>query len=384
MKPCSTTDYMHMKKTHDVVVSIAKNRYKKTPKHMYFSGGSTGGREGLTAAMRWPKVYDGILTNYPSANFMGLRLWGVELAHAIYDNDSEGWIPPSMVDSIAKTAMERCDPLDGLVDGVVSNMTGGRELSSQLVADLACENAETGYPPNCLTAAQIEKTLAVYHDGFSVPYSFANDIDTYPGYNSLEGITMGVGSQLEWINEDKLNAHHAWRADQFVKYLVTGDPNFSVLDFDIHNPGVWEDRITELSAMIDATDPDLKQFMVHGGKILWVQGNDDPSVSPYANENVYKSIVAKMGQEKADSFMRFYLAPGLAHGGGVFSPTWDNLTLLDNWVENGVAPTAPVVFDATNTATNGRSLPLCAYPTWPKYVGSGDPNVASSFRCVSE
>jgi hypothetical protein len=82
--------------------------------------------------------------------------------------------------------------------------------------------------------------------------------------------------------------------------------------------------------------------------------------------------------------MRFYLIPGLAHGGGKFSPTWDNLTALDNWVENGVPPAAPVVVDATKTATKGRTRPLCEYPTWPKYKGSGDINSASSFSCASE
>ena len=102
------------------------------------------------------------------------------------------------------------------------------------------------------------------------------------------------------------------------------------------------------------------------------------------NANLYKSVVARMGEEKVDGFMRFYLIPGLAHGGGKFSPTWDNLTALDNWVENGVPPTAPIVVDATKTATKGRTRPLCEYPTWPKYKGSGDINSASSFSCASE
>jgi len=379
--------YMHIKKTRDVAVAIAKARYGKTPKRIYFSGGSTGGREGLTAAMRWPKDYDGILTNYPTANFMGLRLWGAALARAIYDNGSEGWIPPSMVDTIAATSLERCDPLDGLADGLVSNMAACREISGQLLDELACKNGETGNPTHCLTPVQIEKTLAVYHEGYTLPYSFVNGVDDYAGYNSLEGITMQIGSQPGYIEPPPSgpNAHHVNRADQFVKYFVTRDPNFNLLTLDIQNPGIWQDRIVELSGILGATDPDFSSFMVHGGKVLWVQGNDDPSVSPYANANMYNSIVAEMGQESVDSFLRFYLAPGLAHGGGRFSPVWDNLTILDNWVENGVAPPdAPVVYDATNTETRGRSLPLCEYPTWPKYNGSGDPNQSTSFTCVTE
>jgi len=68
--------YMHIKKARDVAFEIARARYGKWPKRLYFSGGSTGGREGLTAAQRWPDDYDGILSNYPTANFLGLRLWG--------------------------------------------------------------------------------------------------------------------------------------------------------------------------------------------------------------------------------------------------------------------------------------------------------------------
>ena len=112
--------------------------------------------------------------------------------------------------------------------------------------------------------------------------------------------------------------------------------DFSLLAFDIMNPGPLKDRIVQLSEQIGATKSDFERFRARGGKIIWVQGNDDPSVSPFVNASLYKSVVAKIGTEQVDGFMRFYLIPGLAHGGGKFSPTWDNLTALDNWVENGV------------------------------------------------
>jgi len=384
--------YMHLKKTLDVAIEIAKSRYGKKPKRVYFSGGSTGGREGLTAALRFPKDYDGILTNYPVANYMGLRMWGAGLARAIYDNDSEGWIPPELVNKIATEANQRCDALDGLADGLVSNMPACRAISNKLLEDLRCQKGEIGnitqgYPA-CLTEKQIEKTLAIYHEGYTLPYSFAYGVDNYPGYNSLEGITMQIGSQpqpLEPITSGP-NAHHGDRADQFVKYFLARDPNYKLLDLDIFNPGTYfQDRIIQLSWDLGALNPDYKTFMKKGGKILWLQGNDDPSVSPYSNIDVYNRIVAHMGQKAVDGFMRFYLVPGLAHGGGKFSPVWDNLTVLDDWVEKGIAPpSAPVVYDGTSTATRGRSRPLCAYPTWPRYNGSGDPNVSTSFTCVTQ
>lgn len=95
-------------------------------------------------------------------------------------------------------------------------------------------------------------------------------------------------------------------------------------------------------------------------------------------------VTSKMGREKAADFIRFYLVPGLAHGGGRFSPTWDNLTALDNWVENGVPPVNPIVMDATKSDTRGRTRPLCEFPSWQKYTGKGDMSQASSFTCARD
>ncbi|MFW7348794.1 MAG: tannase/feruloyl esterase family alpha/beta hydrolase [Pigmentiphaga sp.] len=375
--------YMHIKKTRDVASVVAEMRYGSSPRRMYFAGGSTGGREALTAAQRFPDAYDGVISNYPTANFLGLRLWGAALARAVYDDESEGWIPPAMVNAIASTALAACDALDGVADGLVSNMAACRQRAPALLDALRCKSGETGHPDNCLTDVQIEKTIAVYHDGYTIPYSFANGIRAYAGYNSLEGITMQLGSQAAYIEPPQSgpNAHHASRADQFVKYFVARDPAFSLLSFDIQNPGAYQDRIVSLSGTIGATSPDYSAFKARGGKILWVQGLDDPSVSPYANAALYESVVAKYGKGATDDFVRFYLVPGLAHGNGKFVPAWENLAILDAWVEKGEPPpAAPIAFD-NNTATKNRSRPLCVYPMWPKFDGTGDVNLAASFSC---
>ena len=373
--------YMHIKKAHDVAVAIAQIMNGKAPKRFYYQGGSTGGREALTAAMRWPESYDGVLVNYPTANFLGIRLWGVALGRAIYDNNSAGWIPPALVDKIASNAIAKCDALDGVVDGLVSNMAACRAQSDAMIASMMCQNGETGNPTNCITPVQLAKTLNVYHNGFTIPYSFANNVNGYDGYNSNEGITMGIGTSPNYVGVDLVNAHHVFRADQFFKYFVAKDPNFNILNFDIQNPGVWQNKIVSLSDILGATTPDWSTFANKGGKVLWLQGNDDPSVSPYSNIKVFNTIVAKMGASSVANFMKLYLVPGLAHGGGNFSPVWDNLNALDTWVENGTPPAAPVVFDGTSTATKGRSRPLCEYPTWPKYNGAGDINLAASYSC---
>src|SRR6266853_495448 len=255
--------YMHIKKARDVAFEIARARYGKWPKRLYFSGGSTGGREGLTAAQRWPDDYDGILSNYPTANFLGLRLWGSFLEHAEYPDQSK---PPT----------------------------------------------------NCLTPTFIARTNQVYHRGYTLPYPLANGIVRYEGYNSLESVIMDLGTNPHLFNpvQDGPNAHHVARADQFVKYFVTRDPNFNLDTFDPVHPGVWLAKVQSLSQTIDATDPDLGKFMHKGGKIIWLHGTEDASVAPFANARYYETIAATMGQSEADKFIRFYMVPGLAHGGG--------------------------------------------------------------------
>lgn len=376
--------YMHIKKTLDVAKVLVAELYVRPITKVYFQGGSTGGREGLTAASRWPDAYGGILTNYPTANFVGLRLWGAGLARAVYDDRSAGWIPPQLVKKIAGSALKSCDGLDGAEDGLISNIQECRARSDALVQKLACKSDVAGNPDDCLTKPQIDQTLKIYHEGYTLPYMLANGINTYPGYNSLEGIMMRLGSEphMRIPPVSGPNAHHSSRSFEFLQNFVQRDTPLDLLALDIHKPGELEERIVRLSDVIGATRTDLSEFSAHGGKIIWLQGNDDPSVSPLGNAGLFENIVATMGAEEVKQFMRFYLVPGLAHGKGRFSPTWDNLTALDDWADKGVPPSNPIVVDATQTSTRGRTRPLCEYPGWPKYKGDGDMAMASSFTCA--
>jgi feruloyl esterase len=378
--------YAHIRKTLDAVRQVAAARYGEAPRRVYFNGGSTGGREGLTAAIRWPEAYDGIISWYPVTSYMGLRLWGAQLARAVYDDHSAGWIPPAMVERIARESIARCDALDGAEDGLVSNPDRCRAGAAAALEALRCRGGETGHPGHCLTETQAERSMRVYHQGYSLPYAFANGARDYLGYNSLEGIAMQLGSQPALLDPPRSgpNAHHVDRAYQFFRYFVHGGRDLDMRQLDVTAPGPVRDRIQEVSALFDATATDLSAFAARGGRIIWLQGNDDPSVSPLENRRNYEAIVARMGRERADGFLRFFLLPGLAHGGGRFAPMWASLAALDNWVENGVPPQGQVVTDGTASQTRGRTRPLCAYPAWPQYRGSGDVQAAASFVCAAE
>ena len=139
--------------------------------------------------------------------------------------------------------------------------------------------------------------------------------------------------------------------------------------------------MSHISAIIGSSRPDLSKFSRHGGKLILVHGNDDSLVPVGWSEAYYRSVVQTMGAAAVDGFMRFYTVPGYGHGLGDFTVDWDSLTALDRWVETGAAPDQLVAMDVS-PATRGRTRPLCRYPTWPRYNGSGDINAAGSYRCV--
>ncbi|MEY9988406.1 hypothetical protein ABIE67_000438 [Streptomyces sp. V4I8] len=161
-----------------------------------------------------------------------------------------------------------------------------------------------------------------------------------------------------------------------------GPPRFNSLDLDPLRPGQWLQRISELSALQDANNPDLRAFAKGGGRLLILHGTADELVSHRSTAEYFERVVKTMGRAAAERFARLYLIPGANHGSlqPAFAPSWDSVTALEEWNEHGKAPTHPVVTDV-HAAGQGRTRPLCEYPAWPRYIGSGDPNAAASFTC---
>jgi hypothetical protein len=171
-------------------------------------------------------------------------------------------------------------------------------------------------------------------------------------------------------------------AVNFMRYAVARDPAYDYLTFDFAKPGRLGARLTALSG-IDQGDRDLTPFARRGGKLLIPQGTDDILVSPRAAERYVDELRARMGEAGLAGFLRYYEVPGFGHAlSTVFGASWDQLTALENWVEEKIDPaTNQVVTDTAGVP--GRTRPLCPYPSWPKYRGTGDINSAASFSCVA-
>jgi hypothetical protein len=172
--------------------------------------------------------------------------------------------------------------------------------------------------------------------------------------------------------------------DQFMKYAVVRDPTgtFNTLSIDPENPGPYAHRISKLSKMLD-TSTHISAFVARGAKLLIAHGLQDVLVSTRASEMYWELLQAQFGPTKVRKFARYYEVPGAGHAfGAAFTPGWDSLTALENWVEKGIAPANQIVTDTAVHA--GRTRPLCEYPAWPRYNGYGDPNLASNFICSED
>ncbi len=167
--------------------------------------------------------------------------------------------------------------------------------------------------------------------------------------------------------------------DAVSKYIITRDPTLDTLHWNLAD---WEDRIQEVGQIMGTTDVSFQQAYAKKVKILLYTGTADDGISPYNTIQLYDRLVDDLGERKLHKFLRFYTVPGFSHGFGPFVPSVDLLGALMAWVEDGEAPGQLTITD-TNTATAGRTRPLCEYPSWPKFTGT-DPNSADSFTCVVE
>lgn len=135
--------------------------------------------------------------------------------------------------------------------------------------------------------------------------------------------------------------------------------------------------------MLDSTNPDLRGFQAHGGKLILYHGWADSLLSPYNTLDYYDSVVAKLGQKDTDGFVRLFMVPGMEHcGGGPGPSVFDAVESLDQWVEHGVAPEH---INAAHLSAGkvDRTRPLCRYPQVARYKGSGSTDEAGNFACQS-
>jgi hypothetical protein len=367
-----------LKKTHDAAVLIMERRYGTRPSRVFFLGGSTGGREAFFVVQRWPDDYDGVLGAYAGWNQTELDLQYVRVSQAMYAKG--GFLPKSKTRLLAQSVMKACDAEDGVRDGIIANVAACHFDPATLLC------SPQGKTINCLTAQEL-RTVQTFATEQRTAQPLGNDVQTMPGFNVLAGAdltgSMGLLHHAEHPPKIFLNSFYYVVGDQILRFFLTGDKHFNALNFDTTTGGKFAAELLPQSRASDASDADLTRFAQHGGKFLMLHGTADATIPTDASVMYYKMVQGKMGQEQLDRFLRFYLIPGFGHGRGIFNAGFDALGVLDRWLETGIAPKDLIVVD-NNKASHSRTRPLCVYPAWPRYKGSGDVNAASSFLCATE
>jgi len=397
--------YAQMKKTHDAAMVLITRLYGERPRFNYYIGTSQGGREGLTVAQRYPADYDGVAANVPIVNFSTLML-APEIIR-IHEKPAANWVTPAKINAIRGEFMRQCDALDGLADGIINNYMACRAIfdvsrgapNRHPWAARRCPGNTDPNPADtsasaCLTDGQISTLELVYsHYKFATP--LANGVREFgmwvPNTDpSGSGLILPARFRGQEGAAPDAPMHSHLGALGVTGFLMK-DVNANPLDYVEGGP--LNERRRALSEILDSTNPDLTGFARRGGKLIVAIGTNDTLASPGAQLDYYQAVVDKMSRAQVDSFARFYVMPQTGHGlsgtnygtsgDGKTLPVapvpnaWDRLALLFDWVERGVAPGMSITVSAGE-----KSLPLCSYPTYPKYVSGPDAS-ASSYRCTT-
>jgi feruloyl esterase len=337
--------------------SLIKAFYGRDARYSYWDGCSGGGREGLLQAARYPDEFDGIIAGDP-ANIRR-NAWALWLANETF-KDPAAYIPPSKYPMIHRAVLDACDASDGLKDGLIQNP----EICHIDFKVLACK---AGDAPDCLTPRQVQSAETI----ISPPV----DAKGNTLFERLE-----PGTELRWARLAGGPQPAELFLDQF-RYVVYHDPNWDWRTFDLDRDAA---KANAIDKDVDELDPNLAAFAKRGGKLLLYHGWADQQVAPGSTVDFYKQAVDQSGDPAgASNWIRLFMVPGMGHcSGGEGPDTFDKMTVIEQWVEQGKAPDKIVATHQTEGKAD-RTRPLCPYPQIARYKGSGSVDEASNFSCSS-
>jgi feruloyl esterase len=379
------------KAVHDTVVTakaLIKSFYQSDISRSYFTGCSTGGRQALMAAQRYPEDFYGIVGGAPGADYTGIAAQASQINRAMYpdpNNLQEAVVGPEEQQLIESSYLAMCDAQDGIKDGILNDP---RQCKFD-VAELLCKNEKTD---SCLSAEQLEAVKVVYDgpkdsQGNSLFYGFPFGGETSPGGWS-RWLTGGLKYQAD-LDEFQggvdvgdfdapvsPNAFYGF-GNGIMRYFVLNDPSWSYTNYDF---GRLQEDTTEAREILNATNPDLSTFRNRGGKLIIYSGWTDAAITGNSVVGYYEDVLEHDNTAAEDT--RLFMMPGVEHCFGGAGPSWVNfLTEIDQWYESGTAPEQITAYWLDKNQQPTGSRPVCAYPAVAQYDGEGDTRDARSFGC---
>lgn len=375
--------YRGVKQTTDVAKDIIVAYKNGSARRSYFMGCSDGGREAQMTALRYPNDFDGIIVGSP-ANFQthlfAGQLWNENTLLKTNLTESD-------VNIVSKAALAECVGKDG---GLTSDQFLNNPLACHFDPHkLQCngKNADA-----CLSTDKVQ----------AVEKIFSGSPGVFPGYRGNEGEANTLGNWPTWMllgGAGPNNSLQGFFANNFFEYMVFPNSGWTPSTYSIRTNVEAADA--KLASILNSNDPNLRPFKQHGGKMIQYAGWSDAAISPQNDVDYFHSITNELGEDATHDFYRMFMVPGMGHcqggsGATVFGqvfgtvspdPKNDIITVLDQWVDNGVAPDKIIATKYVNDdPTQGIAFqrPLCPFPQFAKYQGNGSTTSAASFACVKK
>jgi len=351
-------DFAYLANAEVAAVSkqLIAQHYGKPAAYSYFSGCSTGGREGMILSQRYPMAFDGIISGDPAMRTglsnLAIGKWIPVVFNQIAPKDAAGKpiLTQAITDSdqklIADALLNKCDAKDGVADGMISDPLG-------CDFDPAVLTCKEGQSQSCLTT---EKVAAV-KKAIDGPKT-SGGIQVYPGFLYDTGIT----------------------ASGPIRGILSPGPGIFGPATTAMEVDAEKEALAGIQPLVDSMATNLTTFSSHGGKLIFYHGDSDPWFSPLDTFGYYKDMVnANGGPDTVSKWSQFYFVPGMGHcGGGQALDQFDLLRAMVDWVEKG---TVPLSLTAKGKAFPGRSRPLCPFPKHAQYKGQGNIEDAINFEC---
>jgi len=387
LDPIARTDHAYAahERTATIAFSIVARYYGRAPDRKYFVGCSGGGRQGMMFAQRYPTYFDGIAICAPAMSVSSgatiAAAWDTQTYLSIAPQSADGQRILSQAFSdadlslIARGITTACDGADGAADGMVLRPEACRFDPKRLQCAAAKE-------AGCLTSEQVAALARTFggprnSTGRALYVGQAWD----PGIAAPGWRQWKLGSsQTSTPNAANTTLMAGALAHEF---LTPPDPAFAITQFNFDRDPA---RMDAFSSVFDTyRDATLAEFRKRGGKLLIFHGTADPIFSALESIDYYQRLTRNNGgPETTSTWARLFLVPGMNHcAGGPATDSFDGLGAIVEWVEKSAAPSRIEASARPGTTYfPGRTRPLCAYPSYARYTGTGNLEASDNFVCA--
>ena len=368
--PEKLTDFGY-RAVHDMTVAAkaaVREFYGSGPTLSFWHSCSTGGRQGLMEAYRFPEDYDAISAMAPANPMTDLMTQSLWTGYQAVRAPGAGLNAAKMA-ALHKAYVDQCDDADGLKDGIVSAPRACK-------FDPAVAQCKAGDAPDCLTADQVRTMRAIY-DGVRDPKTGKQLFSGFPPGSELQVALLMSGPEPFPV------------ATSYMRQLVFGDQkgwDFRAFDYgaDAAKARAYADKT------LDAPANGLGPFFAHGGKLLLSHGWTDGLIPANNTVAFYEKLSSGLSAKQKQAQLRLFMVPGMNHCSGGEGPSAiDTLGAIDQWATSGMAPDRLIAAripgppGAPGPQPTPMTRPLCPYPVVARYKGEGPTDKAESFACAA-